>query len=123
MAAVVFPPASAGTLVEQILDEGPVGMAGIARLCGSYRAGKPTHPSTCTRWAVNGVRLADGTVVRLDAVRLNGRLVSSRQAFIRFVQAQQQQPADGPAADAVRTPAARRKASVEAARQLEKLGC
>lgn len=122
MPATHSAPVGAAALVERILSEGPVGMSGIARLCGSYRAGKPTHPSTVCRWAKQGVRLTDGRTVRLEAVSLNGRLVSSRAAFVRFLAAQQSLPAEATAAN-VRSPAQRQRASEQAKKELERLGC
>ena len=75
--------------VGRILTEGPLGMSAAARLLGTFRDGKPTHPSTLVRWHHRGVTLPDGRTVRLEAVRINGRLVTSRAAVIRFVAAQQ----------------------------------
>ena len=113
---------------ERILAEGAKSLSIVARLHGSCsRNGSSIHSTTLARWALKGVRLADGRLVRLEAIRLGGRLVTSEKAFIRFVEAQQQLDTDGDdiglAAVVVRSPAARRKASEEAARELEKLGC
>ena len=41
--------------------------------------GRRTHPSTCLRWVLRGVR-----GVRLEAVRLGGRWVTSLEALSRF---------------------------------------
>src|SRR5262245_29559667 len=43
------------------------------------RNGKPTHVSTLLRWILNGVK-----GVKLDAVRLGGRWVTSVEAIQRF---------------------------------------
>lgn len=75
--------------VNRILSEGALGMSAAARLLGTFRDGRPTHPSTVARWHRDGVTLADGRVIRLEAIRLNGRLVTSRAAIVRFVAAQQ----------------------------------
>lgn len=76
-------------VVTRLMGEGPIGMRCAANVFGSFRDGKPTHSSTVTRWATKGVKLADGQVIKLESFRLNGRLVTSRQAIIRFIQAQQ----------------------------------
>jgi hypothetical protein len=117
-------------LVEKILAEGPIGMSAAARRLGTFRDGKATHASTPTRWATVGVRLADGSILKLEAVRLNGRLVTSWQAVLRFVRTQQRQPAPATPATVsvaaghtgVRTPSARRLASGAAAKRLEDAG-
>ncbi|MDB5314051.1 MAG: hypothetical protein JWO38_8253 [Gemmataceae bacterium] len=108
-------------LVERILAEGPLGMSAIARLCGKYRNGAATHPSTPKRWHSKGVTLTDGRVIKLDAVRLNGRLVSSRAALLRFIRAQQNPP-PAPPAPATPTPTARERAAAAASAELDSLG-
>ena len=113
---------SATNLVERILSESPVGMSAGARLLGTFRGGKPTVPSTLTRWAMHGVTLPDGTVLKLEVIRLNGRLLTSKQALIRFIAAQQQMTTD-PTNGSVRSPAARRTAAERAGAELEAIGC
>jgi hypothetical protein len=111
-------------LVDRILTEGPIGLSPAARLCGTYRAGRNVHPSTLSRWHYHGCPLPDGSVVRLEAVRVAGKLMTSRQALIRFIEAQQPQtPAQGesPAAGAVRSPTARTLAATKAAEELERM--
>jgi hypothetical protein len=68
------------SLVDRILSEGPIGMSAAAKLYGTFRNGRPTHPSTPIRHHLRGVTLSDGRVVRLDAVRISGRLMTSRAA-------------------------------------------
>lgn len=105
------------TLVARILRETPIGMAVVARRLGRFRDDKPTHPRTPTRWARDGVLLADGTRLHLEAVILSGRLVTSWPAVERFIEAQQQ-PVSGPAAPPVRSPGQRTLASEAAEREL-----
>jgi hypothetical protein len=45
---------------------------------------KPVHPATPYRWATRGVRAADGTVVRLETIRVGGVLYTSCEALQRF---------------------------------------
>ena len=75
--------------VEQLTTEGLVGVSHAARMVGTFRCGKPTHPSTVTRWMLTGVTLPGGRRLRLEHLRLNGRLVTSRPALLRFIAAQQ----------------------------------
>jgi hypothetical protein len=108
------------SIVERILTEGPIGMSAAARLYGSFRGGRPTHPTTPTRHHLHGVILPDGQVVRLEAVRIAGRLMTSRAAVARFIAAQQiEQP---PATPPTRSPSARRRASEAAAEHLARAG-
>ncbi|QDU21822.1 DUF1580 domain-containing protein [Urbifossiella limnaea] len=110
-------------LVDRLLTEGPIGPAAAARLYGSYRSGRPTHPSTVVRHIQEGVRLADGTTLRLEGVRIGGRLVTSRAAVVRFVAAQQPAAAEQPAATPPRSPAQRATAADAAGERLKALGC
>lgn len=105
--------------VGRLLAEGPIGMAAAARLLGSFGGDRPTHPSTVTRWAVKGVKLADGSALRLEAVRIGGRLATSHAAVVRFLVAQQE---PGTPAPPPRGVGERRRASEEAARRLEAEG-
>lgn len=108
-------------LVDRILTEGPIGMAGAARLYGTYRGGRPTHPSTPTRHHLRGVTLPDGSVIRLEAVRIAGRLMTSRPAIVRFLTAQQIIPDSSPSTTP-RSPTACSRAAAAAAKQLDELG-
>ncbi|MBX9622704.1 MAG: hypothetical protein K2X82_02715 [Gemmataceae bacterium] len=116
-------PCPADPLVETIVREGPIGLGAAARMCGSFRAGRPVHPGTLGRWCQAGARLADGRVVKLDHIRMpGGRLATSRAAVLRFLSAlQSADPA--PAAGPARTPAAHSRASAAADAKLRALGC
>jgi hypothetical protein len=45
------------------------------------------HPSCIWRWATDGIRLRDGSRLKLESVRLGGRYVTSRGAIKRFLSA------------------------------------
>jgi hypothetical protein len=104
-------------IVARLMAEGPIGMRCAANIFGSFRDGKPTHSSTVTRWAMRGVKLADGRVLKLESFRLNGRLATSKQALLRFVQAQQTPPANHQPVQA--TPAQRNRAAEKASAELD----
>lgn len=111
---------TADDVVARLLDEGAIGMTQAAKFCGTFRQGKPTHPSTITRWALRGVTLPDGQVLKLESFKLNGRLCTSRQAILRFIHAQNDPPiASLPSPS---TPAARSRAAAAAAKKLDHLG-
>ncbi len=40
--------------------------------------------STAWRWLLKGIRSPDGSIIRLEAVRLGGRWITSREAAKRF---------------------------------------
>jgi hypothetical protein len=65
------------------------------------------------------VRLADGRRVKLEAIKVGGRLVTSRQALVRFLTAQPAEAVEP--APAPRTPGQRERAA-EAAEELKRLG-
>lgn len=114
------PVGEAETTVQRILREGGLGMSAAARRLGHFRDGKPTHPSTVTRWARGGIPVPGGGRLRLEAVTLNGRLVTSWPAIERFVEAQQRGEAGGPE---MRGPTARTRATAASVSELDTLGC
>jgi hypothetical protein len=105
-----------------ITQETPLPLAAAARLVPPGRGGKKTHLSTFVRWIKDGVLLPDGSVVRLEAVRLGSRWFTSREALQRF--AERQTPRlDGQATEgAPRAPSVRQQASERAAAELERVG-
>src|SRR5262245_58910433 len=62
-----------------------IGLAATARLCPSIRGGKPVHPATLSRWVLKGVRLNDGTTLRLAAKRFPGGWATTREDLDEFV--------------------------------------
>jgi hypothetical protein len=103
-----------------LTNETPLSLSAAARTLPPGRRGRPVSLSCVLRWVLSGVRLADGRVVRLEAVRLGGRWLTSLEALQRF--AERQTPALEPGASAPRSPAVRAKASEKAARELERVG-
>jgi hypothetical protein len=92
-----------------------------ARYLPKGRRGRPVHFTTLLRWVLDGVVSPAGDRVRLEALRLGSKWITSREALQRFVEAQT--PAvDGAETPALRTPTRRQKASDRAARELERLG-
>lgn len=101
--------------------ETPIPLAQAAKFIPPARQGRKTHLSTLLRWITHGARNPAGEIVRLEAIRLGNRWMTSRAALQRF--AERLTPAvDTPAPPAPRTPKARERASERAARELEKIG-
>jgi len=112
--------ASVSERIDRILTEQPIGMSEAARLLGTFRAGRPCHPSTIVRWCLSGIRLADGRRLHLEFLRCSSRLMTSRPALLRFLAAQQDaepEPVEPP-----RTAAERLRATDRAEQELRELG-
>jgi hypothetical protein len=85
------------------------------------RRGRPVSLSCVLRWVLTGATGPSGARVRLEAVRLGGRWVTSRQALQRF--AERLTPRlDREPAPAPQSPAQRLRDSERAARELAKVG-
>lgn len=70
--------------VQRLIREGLISTAAAARPL-SAAGQKNLTACTIARWATEGVHAADGTVVKLESVRLGGRLKTSEAAVLRFV--------------------------------------
>jgi hypothetical protein len=106
--------------VIDVTTESTLSLTQAARLLPAGRGGRPASFSGVLRWVLRGVRSPAGDLVRLDAIRLGNRWITSRQAIQRFAEALT--PRLGDPAPSAATPAARRRASERAARELEKVG-
>jgi hypothetical protein len=87
----------------------------------SARKGRPVSLSCLLRWVLDGVKLKDGRRIRLEALRLGGKWVTSMEAIQRFAEAQT------PTLEFRRqtlpqSPVRRRKAAERAAKELERIG-
>ena len=107
------------SLIERIISEGGIGCGEAGRVFGSFRDGKPIHKTTVSRMCLNGVRLPDGRLVRLEHFKSSGKIVTSRPAILRFLEAQQLAAADD---FPTPTPAARRRSAESAYAELEAAG-
>jgi hypothetical protein len=105
----------------EILAGAGLSISQASRRFPPYRENKPIAPSTVFRWMLNGVRLPDGSRVRLEAVRLGGRWLTSAPAIERFIarQTPSLETDSGPRSRSART---NTLAAEQAARELEQLG-
>ena len=108
----------ASQLSIDILKERMISLAQAAKLFPPARRGRPVTPNAIWRWVSTGVRLASGTVVRLEAVKVSGRWLTSEEAVVRFIAAQQ--PVDTAASEGAGARATRGNAQAadEALQQL-----
>jgi hypothetical protein len=111
-------------LLAEIQAGGGLSLSAAGRLFPAHRGNGTVDPSTVFRWVTKGARAADVRVVRLEAVRVGGRWLTSRPAVARFVAAltSAATPNTDTPATTPRTPAARRRASEKAAAALERMG-
>jgi len=102
-----------------ICTEPLIRLTDAARLAGPGRGNRPRHLSTILRWILDGVKTPSG-FIKLEAVRIGSKWMTSAQAVQRFVEALTPTTNEGPAPS--RSPTARKLASDSAKRQLEQLG-
>jgi hypothetical protein len=104
-----------------LTTETPIRLHEAARIAGSGRGGRPIHLSTVLRWVLRGVPGPSGKRVRLEAARVGGHWVTTREALQRWSEALTPR-FDGEPSPAPRTPGRRRRASERAASRLEAAG-
>jgi hypothetical protein len=72
------------TTAEALLREGLVPLSDISKLVPPAASGKPMHRAVGWRWVRAGVLGPDGLRVKLAAVRVGKRWMTSRLALARF---------------------------------------
>jgi hypothetical protein len=107
--------------VIDLSTETPLSLAAAAAQTPPGRNGKRCHLSTILRWILRGAKAPDGTLVKLEALRLGGRWLTSREALQRFAENLTQRVPDEPR-QLPCGPAGRRRASEAAAAELKRLG-
>lgn len=100
-------------------DEPLITLSEAASRFPGHRGAERLHPATLTRWILRGVRAVDGRRVKLEAVRVGCRWLTSEPALTRFAAALCATHNPPPLSQ---SPATRRKASERAAAELERLG-
>ncbi|MBP3957172.1 DUF1580 domain-containing protein [Gemmata sp. G18] len=112
--------------VAQVLAEIQTGdglaLSAAGRLFPAHRGTGTVGPSTVFRWLTKGAKANGGHLVRLEAVRVGGRWLTSRGAVARFVRALTDAATPAAPVPAPRTTSARQKASERAGRELVKRG-
>jgi hypothetical protein len=64
--------------------EHTLSLTAAAAIVPPARGGRKTHLSTLLRWIQRGAKSPCGQTVHLEAVRLGGRWITSREALSRF---------------------------------------
>lgn len=101
-------------------DEPLISLSEAASRFPGQRGADRLHPATLTRWILKGAKGVNGQRVKLEALRMGSRWLTSEAALVRFANALH--PAnDSPTETPGRTPAARNRASEEAGALLDQL--
>jgi hypothetical protein len=110
-------------VVKEVLAGDGLSLAEAGRLVPPFRPGRPTNPATIWRWSAKGIRLPDGTVIKLETCRVGGRKMTSRAALGRFILAQTPQSETDPGPlPAASLPSRRNRSVIHASRVLDRLG-
>ena len=101
--------------------EALIGLAAAGRLLPGHRANTHIDGATIWRWITKGAKSTSGGVVRLEAVRVGGRWVTSAAAVRRFVTALTEASLVGAGATppAVASPASRKNRAASASAELD----
>jgi hypothetical protein len=114
---------SLATSTIDLSAERTLSLSAAARLLPPARRGRPVTISCVLRWILDGVRISAGEVVRLEAIRLGGRWLTSVEALHRFGARLTPQFDDRVATTATsRTPNQRQRARERADEELKKMG-
>ena len=105
-----------------LTTETTLSLSQAARLLPPGRGDRPVTLSCVLRWVLRGARSPSGELVRLEAVRLGGRWLTSREALQRFSEALTPDLTGGQTAPTPRSRGRRQRASERAGRELERLG-
>jgi hypothetical protein len=109
------------TVTTEVLAGAGLSLSQAAGRFPAFRENKPISPGTVYRWISDGVRLPDGSRVRLEAVRLGGRWLTSGPAIARFI-ARQTPSLEANSEATPRTARQRERAAERAGRDLERMG-
>ena len=108
-------------VLTEIQDGQGLALSATGRLFPGHRGGAAVDPSTVFRWVTKGAKTPAGGLVKLEAVRVGGRWLTSRPAVARFVAALTPS-ADAPPAPRRRSATQRKRASEAAGKRLAKSG-
>jgi hypothetical protein len=107
------------SVVERLLNESPkLSMREAGRLFGILGE-IPIHSATVSRWALRGVVLPNKKRLKLEHFRCGGRLLTTRPAVVRFLEAQNESPDE---IELPKTPAQKKRKADRTAKELEELG-
>jgi Protein of unknown function (DUF1580) len=100
-----------------LTDELLISLSQAAARFPGHRGAARLHPASLTRWILSGVKAVDGRRVKLEAVRLGCRWLTSEAALQRFADALATRAGESPTV----SPTVNRKASEWAGAQLDRM--
>ena len=108
------------SLIDEIMAHGGLGFAAVAKMFPAHKGPqKSLNTATVFRWHARGIRGEDGTLVKLEAIRVGGKHISSALAVRRFISALSEPVAS---VAVPRSPAQRQRDSERASAELEAMG-
>jgi hypothetical protein len=110
-----------GIRMIDLSTESALSLNQAAGILPAGRGGRPVSLGCILRWVLDGAKAPDGNRVRLEAVRLGGRWVTSREAVQRFAEALTPRLSDA-RMSSPRTPRRRERANARAVKELEAAG-
>jgi hypothetical protein len=105
-----------------LIGETLLSLSQAARRLPPGRHGRPVTLGCLLRWALDGVPGPDNHRVRLEAVRLGGRWLTSVEALARFADRLTPRLSDDSTSPTRCTPKQRERASERADRELDEAG-
>src|SRR5262245_23181031 len=103
-----------------LATESILSLRDAAKLIPPARQGRPVSFQCILRWALDGAKTPSGERVRLEAIRLGGRWVTSREAIQRWAEALT--PKTDNSMSRPRTLRQRRRSAEQAEKELERMG-
>jgi hypothetical protein len=103
-----------------LTDETLISLPEVCRLLPPGRNGAKPALGTVLRWILTGAKAPSGELVQLEAVRIGGKWLTSREALGRW--GDRLTPRTGSPPSAPRTPRQRRRAAEQAEQELQQLG-
>jgi hypothetical protein len=85
----VFEDLSMDELLDEIAAGGGLTLKAAALRLTPAAAARPVHPFTVREWVTDGVTRPDGRVVKLAAVKVGKRWVTSERCLREFIKQQQ----------------------------------
>src|SRR5579864_3422471 len=104
-----------------LTHESALSLRDVAKLIPPARLGKPVSFQCVLRWVLDGSLSPSGERVKLEAIRLGSRWITSREALQRFAERLTPPSANSPTSH-MHTSRHRRLAAEQAERELNQMG-
>jgi ATP:corrinoid adenosyltransferase len=117
-------PDETSQVLSEIQTGSGISLSTTSKMFPNHRGKGTADPSTVFRWVTKGTKTMVGKFVKLEAVRVGGRWLTSKEAVVRFVAALTSAATPTASNNPNTNPrnSARQKESEEAAKLLEQMG-